>query len=268
MASVVAVIKVLESPKLWYALLGVYLAMYVTILSPYVAVPGESSTAVQLLRALQWLIPLLLLVFLIPGVAKAARRLFNVKFWTTVGLAAAVACTALELLRLPGLWWSWSTLGLAAVVFTVVVNLTALAPTERFLLSTVVVLAGLAGFELLYQTGLVFYWNFFGSGLANYTVVVAENLMWLIPSLIVIFVLQQRHGIVHLSAVTVVHLTIFAACTAVWFANGMDIPLRWWQGVGPFDAYPRELMIAVSRGSQGFLCAGIASLFINGGTRS
>ena len=141
--------------RIWYILLFVYLILYVTILTPYVAVVDQSKQSIpaQYLMGLQWFIPSLLLVFLIPGVAKIAKPIFNIRFWTVVGLILLVTCIVLESTKKAGLWWSWSTIGLAAVIFVVVIN-----ETKSVLVGAASVLLGLGIFEILYQTGLAFYW--------------------------------------------------------------------------------------------------------------
>ena len=242
--------------RIWYILLFVYLILYATILTPYVAVVDQSKQSIpaQYLMGLQWFIPSLLLVFLIPGVAKIAKPIFNIRFWTVIGLILLTICVVLELTKRAGLWWSWSTIGLAAVIFVVVIN-----ETKSVLVGAASVLLGLGIFEILYQTGLAFYWQFFGNGFVNYVVVVAENLLWVIPSIVIIVVSRKK---VSFNLSTAICLSVLILCTVVWFINGMDIPLKWYLGTGPFDAHPRDLFLAISRGSQGFCCASVATLFL------
>jgi hypothetical protein len=133
-------------------------------------------------------------------------------------------------------------------------------------------LLALGSWETLYQTGLLMYHDFFGMGTLNYYTTVAMQGLWIIPALIVILVLCQRSakagGLVHVNKLTLTCLGVFVAATALWFAEGMDIPLLWWQGPsgleGPVvNEAARPWLISVSRLSQSAWLLGIASMFLH-----
>ncbi len=232
--------------------LALYLWAYVTTLSSYTMI-AKSNDFVQLLAALQWFLPMIMLLFMGPKV----HHIFSKTFWRDAALVVTTVCFALSIWGVPGLWWSWSTAGLIALIFAFVID-----STDSVILALSAVLLGFGSWEILYQTGLYFYHEFFGSGLTNYLVVVAENMMWIIPALIVVVVIRSRQQAFQPQYVLIALCALFSvACTTLWFSNGMDVPLLWWQGQGPFlsDASPQ--MIAVSRGSQGFWCVAIAMIF-------
>jgi len=246
---------------------GAYVAMHI-VMTRYTATP-ESSEAVKLLAASQWFVPTLLLAGLVPRVQKLLAPILKVDYWSIFGLIMVFGCVILQLAGVPGLWWSWSTLGLLIIVVMVVANMNKdqLGQPSALLLGLMVMFLGMASWEALYQTGLLAYHDFFGSRTINYAVVIAEQLAWIIPAVIIMLVLYQRYGhIARISTPALVCLLISVACTTVWFVNDMAIPLMWYQGpegiVGPFATDASPLMLSVSRGSQSFWLLGVMSLFV------
>jgi len=164
-------------------------------------------------------------------------------------------------------WFAWPTLGLLILlVIFVANNNTYLGGTNTWLLGAMVVLAAMGSWEIIYQTGLWFYRDFFGWESINYLVAVAKQFTWIIPALIAVLVLYQRYGLQpHLNRSVLACLGASVICTVIWFANGMDIPLVFWRIPGrqavAVDETARPLLISVSRGSQGFWLVGLASLF-------
>jgi len=244
----------------------------------------ERTELVSWFFALQWLVPTLMLVLLIPRIQKSLNRVANLRMLTVVGLVLVAVCITLYFTSMFGRWFAWSTLGLLILLMLTVAN----AQTERgytsaFLLGAMVVFLSLGSWEVIYQTGLLFYYNFFGCGIMNYYVIVGEQLLWFIPALIVVLVLHQRGLRLHVSRITIACMAVSIVCTLLWFVNGMDIPLLWWQGPngleGPVvNEAARPLLISVSRGSQSFWLLGITTMFtraprldvtvITGGRRS
>lgn len=249
-------------------LIGLYVVMHIVMGSNYVPTPEPSET-VKLLAASQWFIPTLMLVYLVPRVNKWATPVAEGSLWPGVIFIMVAGCIVLQLLGIPGLWWAWSTLGLLLLIIMSVVNrnVTRLGSLNAWLLGVMVMLLGMGSWEAIYQTGLLFYHDFFGSDTVNYVIVMAEQLTWIIPALIVILVLYKRYGnYVSLERGALVCIGVSVVCTTIWFANGMDIPLVWYQGpegiVGPFvNANADPVMLSVSRGSQGFWLLGTAMLF-------
>ena len=239
--------------KTLYVVLAVYLILHIAVFTYYPAMKQPSQT-VLMFDAAQWLVPMLCFVFLIPKFERVPIRIL-----TYLGLAFTVLCAVLAGLKVPGIWWAWSTLGFIMIVALVVLN-----ETKLLSLSLAVVFLGFGSWEIIYQLGLWFYHSFYGGDLGNLTAVLAENLTWIIASVIIIAVLQRRYKIFRPGTVAYVLFGISIICTAVWFATGMDIPLLWWKGVGPWtNPAARPLFIMISRGSQAFWMLGTAALFVN-----
>ena len=254
-----------------YTLCGIYVIVHSTLLVDYVPTP-EATETIKLLAALQWFVPALLLTALVPRVSRALVPILPLQLWTDVGLVAAAVSVALQLAGIPGLWWSWSTMGLLIILVITIANAAKakLGQVNALLLGTMVTLLAIASWETIYQTGLLFYHDFFGSRAINYAIVVAEQLTWVFPALIVILVLYRRYGsCIYVSRVVLVYIAAAAIFTTIWFVGGMEIPLLWYQGpegiVGPIEnVMANPIMLMVSRGSQSFWLLGIASLFITG----
>lgn len=241
--------------KLLYSVLAVYTILHVAVFTHYPATPQLSQTA-SIVSALQWLIPTVLFVLLIPAIE---RIKLPIRLITFAGLAFVVVCVILSILKLPGLWWSWTTLGFITLIILLVLN-----ETKLLSLSFAVAFLSLGSFEIIYQTGLWFYYNFFGSGLANFVVVITENLLWIVPSTIMVLILQRRYKIFKPNILSLTLFSISVICSVVWFSNSMDIPLLWWKGFGPWmNESARPLFIAISRGSQTFWILGIMTLFVD-----
>lgn len=247
-----------------YVLTGTYILLHIFAFTSYTPTP-QLPEAGKLLAASQWLVPTLLLAVLVPRVNKWLTPILKVRFWTCVGFGLVAACVTLELMDVPGLWWAWSTLGLLTFIVILVANALSskLGQVNALLLGAMVTLLGIASWEILYQTGLFFYHNFFGSGAINYIIVVAENLTWVIPALIVTLVLYMRYGnFVRANIITLACIALTVVLTSMWFADGMQIPLVWYKGVGPFVTDANWWAISISRGSQVFWVLGIATLFL------
>ncbi len=252
--------------KYWYSLIGAYLIMHITVMTTYTQPPTEHSETVKWLFVLQWFMPTLLLGLLVPRVQRVLKPAANVRVWTVIGFAITATCVVLYFTNLLGQWFAWPTLGLLVLLVVTIANSqTGLGSVNAWLLGAMVTLMAMGSWEIIYQTGLWFYHDFFGWELENYTTIIAEQFTWIIPALIVILTLYQRGLQLNRNWLTVVCLGISAACTVLWFAEGMDVPLVFWRVPSGQEVVvnleANSTMIAVSRGSQGFWLLGIASLF-------
>lgn len=214
-----------------------FFVAYVTILAPYITIP-EASTATQLLAALQWFIPsvfLLVLKYKFPVIPNY------------LVIAAITGSIGLQLLHVPGLWWSWSTMALAVITFYTA------GKGWRGLAATIL---AIATWEVIYQIGILLYYDFFGSGVNNFIVVLCELMMWVIPAMIILIYYRLRP---HFHVSTKICLVGFLGCLIIWLACGMHIPLVWFEGNGPYETGANSSLISVSRGCQAFCYLGVAS---------
>jgi len=251
-----------------YTATGVYLIMHIAVMTKYAPAP-EPTELSKWIYALEYLLPPFMIVLLVPRVQWWLNRVANVRVWTYACLAGVVACVATYFVNTQGRRFAWSTLGLLVLLVILVAN------TQRrhgnvsaWLLGGVVALLALGSWEILYQTGLLVYYDFFDMGMMSYCVTVAMQGLWIIPALIVILVLYQRGLRPSASRLTLTCLGVFAVATALWFATGMDIPLLWWQGPngleGPVvNEAVRPWLISASRLSQSAWLLGVASMFLH-----
>lgn len=246
-------------------LIPAYLVTHIGLFTEYTATP-EASETVKILALLQWFVPVFMLGLTAPKIAKLFAPILRVPFWTAAGLILVVLCVFLETFGLAGLWWSWTTLGLLTLVLFSIANLVTdrVNDLDALLVGVMVMLMAMASWEAIYQTGLLFYHDFFGSGMRNYLVVIGEQFTWIIPATIVLLVMYKKYGrIVRINKLVIACLAISIICTSIWFATGMTIPLYWWKGVGPFvNPDADAILIAVSRGSQSFWLASFILMFL------
>jgi len=247
----------------WMILCGVYLTMHITTMINYAPVP-DSPEMFGWFNVIQRLGPTLLLGLLIPSIQRLLNRIANLKVWTIVGLVAVTACIAMYFFNTSERWFAWSTLGLLTLLtITIANNQSRLGNINAWLLGGMVALFAIGCFEILYQTGLLFYYDFFGCGIMSYYVSVALQLTWIVPALIVILTMRRRGMHLRISRTTLVCLGIALIATVVWFISGMDIPLLFWQGrFIEVNETARPLMIIISRCSQGFWLLAVTSAFL------
>ena len=258
--------------RYWYILIGAYLILHIGIMIRYTTPPTEHSEMVKWVFALQWLVPTFMLGLLVPRVQRFLNRVANIRVWTVVGLGVVVTCPTLYFTSMLERWFAWPTLGLLVLLVILVANNnTHLGSTNAWLLGVMVALAAMGSWEIIYQTGLWFYHDFFGWESGNYLVAVSKQLTWVIPALIVVLVLYQRGLRLSVTRIALTCIGASIVCTTLWFANGMDVPLIFWRIPGgqtvAVNEAARPWLISVSRGSQSFWLLGIASLFTKGGSR-
>lgn len=240
--------------------------MHITVMTKYAPIP-DSPEAFGWFNLIQRLVPTLMLGLLIPKIQRYLNRLANLKVWTIVGLTAVAICVAIYFSNTSARWFAWSTLGLL-VLLTIAVanNQPRLENVNAWLLGGMVALLAIGSFEILYQTGLLIFYDFFGCSLMTYYVTIALQLTWIIPALIVILTLYRRGLQFRVSRLTLICLGISTIAAILWFANGMDIPLLFWQGrFVEVNEAARPLMIIISRGCQGFLLLTVTTCFLPGG---
>lgn len=259
--------EVLMKQKGWYVTIGAYLALHIGLMTNYTTPPAEHSEAAKWMFALQWFVPAFMLGLLVPRVQHSLNRVANIRVWTVVGLGFAAVCIALYFTSMLERWFAWTTLGLLVLLVIFIANSnTHLRNTSAWLLGAMVVLAAMGSWEIIYQTGLWLYHNFFGWPLSSYLVAVAKQCTWIIPALIVVLVLYQRSSLrPHLNRVVLACLGVSVVSTVIWFANGMDVPLVFWRVPGGQEVAVNEAarpwLISVSRGSQAFWLVGLATMF-------
>lgn len=251
--------------KVAYVIIGVYIALYITVLSQYIK-PPKLSEGQSVLFVGQWFAPALLLPPLFfPKLMTMLNKLTNVKAWILGGFIALAVCIALQLMSKEGLWWTWSTIGLLLVLVILAMLLTKdrTSSGEGFLLGCSCALIAAGVWEMIYQTGLLLYHDFFGGGMHSYIVVVTPLSTWIIVGAIILLAILNKHkGLIHANSALITSIALFAIFTAIWFANGMYIPLWWYKGAGPFLNDPNPLMMSMIRGSKAFLFLAPAMLFI------
>lgn len=240
---------------------ALYLVGYCTILSPYRVILAPPTTLHQVFNALQWFIPTIL--FLALMLSKWLRPLLNIRLWTAVGVIVVAFFIALEVNSVKGNLGSWSSLGLCMLVLMTVTNALEekLGNVKAAIMGLEVMFLSMATFEILYQIGLVFYHNFFDEPKFDFFVVVCQNLLWIVPCVIALL-LWRNKKLFQWNRISTVCLILTAIFTTIWFATKMTIPLMFYGIVGPFDAHPDPILLAISRGAQGFVCATIVSCFI------
>jgi hypothetical protein len=238
-----------------------YLVGYCTILSPYKVVLAPPSTGHQVFNALQWFIPTAL--FLVLVFSKWLRPLLNIRFWTAVGVVVVAIFIALEINGVRGSLGSWSSLGLCMLVLMTITNALEekLGNVKAAIMGLEIMFLSMATFEILYQIGVLFYHNFFGEPKFDFFVVVCQNLSWIVPGVIALL-LWRTNKLFRWNRISTICLILTVVFTTIWFATKMTIPLMFYGIVGPFDAHPNPILLAISRGSQGFVCATIVSCFI------
>ena len=248
-------------------LLVIYMGLHVFVFIDYTITP-EPSESMMLLAASQWIVPPILMILAVPGVARFVKPVVKVGPWTVLGLILIVGCIVCQVLGYPGLWWAWTTMAMLTFVVLVVANSNKdrLGHLDASLLGLMVMFLAMASWEVIYQTGLLFFHEFFGSGAVNYMIVMAEQLLWILPAIVVILILYRRYKYrPRLGGLAVASFIASIVCTIVWFANGMDIPLHWWKGLGPFvNEDVSRYMIMASRASQGCWLLGVTLLFSGG----
>ncbi len=249
----------------WISLCLVYLVMHITVMVNYAPVP-DSPELFGWFNVVQRLAPTLMLGLLIPGIQHILNRAVNVKVWTIVGLIAVAACIAMYFLNTSARWFAWSTLGLLMLLTITIANSQSrLGNVNAWLLGGMVALLAIGSWEILYQTGLLIYYDFFGSGITSYYVTVVSQLTWVIPALIVILTMHRRGLHFKINRFTLVCAGIAIVATVIWFATGMDIPLLFWQGhFIEVNETARPLLISISRSSQGFWLLAVTSCFLPG----
>lgn len=246
-------------------LIGAYLVLHITVMTKYAPIP-DSPEAFGWFNLAQRLLPTLALGLLVPSVQHALNRAANLKIWTIVGLVAMAACAAMYFFNTPGRWFAWSTLGLLTLLtITVANNQPHLGNVSAWLLGGMATLFAIGSWEILYQTGLLVYYDFFGCGITSYYVTVVLQLTWIIPALIVILTMHRRGLQLRISRTTLGCAGIAIIATVVWFTSGMDIPLLFWQGhFMEVNEAVRPLMISISRASQGFWLLAVTTCFLPG----
>jgi hypothetical protein len=240
---------------------ALYLVGYCTILSPYKVILAPPTTLHQVFNALQWFIPSVLFLVLI--FSRWLRPVLNIRFWTAVGVIIVAIFITLEINSVKGNLGSWSSLGLCMLVLMTAANAfeEKLGNVKAAIMGLEIMFLSIATFEILYQVGVLFYHNFFDEPKFDFFVVVCQNLLWIVPCVIALLWWHDKK-LFQWNKYSTICLITAAIFTIVWFATKMTIPLMFYGIKGPFDAHPNPVLLAVSRGAQGFVCAAIVSCFI------
>ncbi len=249
---------------LLYALIGVYLVMHITVMTGYAPVP-DNPEAFGWFNLIQRFLPLFTIGLLIPGIQRPLNHITNIKVGTILCWLAISFCVLTYFINIPERWFAWSTLGLLILLALTIANAQSrLGNVNAWLLGGMVGLLAIGSWEMLYHTGLLIYYDFFGSGTMSYYVTMVMQLTWIIPALIIILVLYQRGLRPRINRITIVCLGISALATIIWFASGMDIPLLFWQGhFIEVNEAARPLIISISRASQSFWLLAVTSCFLS-----
>jgi len=251
--------------KLPFVLIGIYMVVYCTILVHYNLEPKLINTPRWIL-VYRWYLPMLLFIpLVVPKVRGFLDKLTNVTAWTFGGVAVVVTGTIIHLTSSAGFCGSWSTLSLLLVVTILVMNLTKTKVTsgEGLLLGCGCALVVSGVLEIVYQTGLIFYHDYFGEGMVNYSITMSRQILWILTGGLVIVKLAIQHrGLVHLNGLVMVCLSIAAILDIIWFASGMFINVHFYKGV-PSISEPNLLMTSVIRSSKAFLYLASVMLFLS-----
>ncbi len=247
--------------RLVWLLMG-YGIIHATIFTSYPAVVQANDLS-NLLSVLQWGIPQVIMCLLIVTTWFKLPEV-RIGFWYAIGLAFCAACIVLQFMGVPGLWWAWTTLAFLTLASLAVTSLTreTIGNNRAILLGWLAVFAAIAVFEVIYQTGALLYYDFFGCQHSNYVVVLLEQALWIYPLIIGVKTLQKHYGrIISLNKFAALCLLIASVCGAVWFAAGFDIPLIWHGDTAIANADARASIIIISRLAQVFIVLGTILMF-------
>lgn len=252
------------SPRIILIISIIYLLLYGTLLSTY-HIPEEKTAIGTYIALAQWAIPSLLLIFfiLLP-VTKYLRRFLNISYITHIMIALFIVCVFLQSFNISGLWWSWDTMGLISIIVLLVLTLNKgrMSDVDTILISLSVIFIGFGSWEIIYQVGVLKYYDFFGVDVRNFWIVMMQLMFWIFPSIIaVIFVKSKYNKVIHFNYYVLIAFALSIIATILWFANGFAIPIIW-EGTKPYLTNDSSLFIGISRYSQAFWNIGVALLFI------
>jgi hypothetical protein len=243
----------------------IYLVLYGTLLSVY-HLPTPKTALVTYIAALQWAIPsMLLLIFVaFPKISAKLSFVFNTRFVTYACLSIIGVSVILQLLGVAGIWWSWDTMGLLAIIIlsVVVFNKGRVNELHTVLLSFAVMFLGFGLFEIIYQIGILNFYDFFGVDHRNFWIVMMELSFWIFPTFITMIYLNSIYKkILYPNYYALVSIILAVIAGIIWFTQGFAIPVMWSGSVASLT-HSSPLLIGISRYCQAFLTVGIALLFI------
>lgn len=247
--------------RFWYILIGLASSIHILLATKYTALP-DNSEMFSWLGLTQYFTPTFLLGLLRLKAQRLTNPIVDVPLWTNLGLIMVIGTFGIYFYLTYLRWFAWTTLGMLILSMIFVANMqTELPNTSRWLLGGMSSLFAIGTFECLYQIGLWFYHDFFGSTLTNFRVTLIMQLLWIVPPLITVLVLYLRGLRLRVTNLTVACFIITTITSVIWFATGMDIPLLFWQGrFIAINESANPILISISRACQTFLILGITNL--------
>ena len=236
--------------KLVFAVVLAYFALHCTLLSAYTLPKPPTATSVYL-AMLQWLIPALFSVcyLFFPKMFNMVK--FPVNLFSWLLMVGIVFFAVINLLGFRGLWFSWSTFSMICALLLVSLTINrSMSGIDALITSIFTVLFGLAIFEIIYQVGVLKFYDFFGADHRNFVLVMVEIACWIEPAIIIWYYMNKKYSLTFpVNRYNFICLLLAIVTGTIWFGTGFAIPVMW-QGSTPMATNANETLIAVSRCTQ------------------
>lgn len=235
----------------------IYIILHCTLFSAY-TLPKEQTPTSYYISLLQWLIPAAFGLFYVAFPKIIDRINVRVEPITWLLLVGVLLFTVMNLAGIQGIWFSWSTIALICLLMLVMLTFNSkMKGIDNLLTSVFMILLSFGLWEIVYQTGVLAFYDFFGTDHRNYVVTLLMLMCWIEPGIIILAFMQRKYHMIHINKYVVICGIIFAIATVIWYTTGFAIPVIWQKTI-PVATNANETLIAVSRCSQAFFNLGLA----------
>jgi len=253
-----------SSSKAIYISIGIFILLYITIMSFYILPPKATSTTMTLFN-LQWYIPLILFIpVFVPKAFSLLDKAIKIEKWNIICYIVLVICCIAQLLHIPGLWWSWMTIGLSFAILTLVINITRkrISSGDGFLLGCGVVLLIISIWEMgVYQLGLLIFHGQIAFGdesvrIPNFIKILSWNVLWTLQGIGIIKIIMMKNHkekLTSLNSAVKICIALFIVFTTTIYIN--QFPTVWHNPEFNWT-------MCIIRGSKAFFALSLVAPFI------